>query len=267
MTVATEPLSWTKGREDRHARTNAITQQLSDCPDEARPILLEQLIEANMVVADSIVSRYRGRGIATDDLRQVAYLALTKAAQRFDPAAGPGFLAFAVPTIRGEVRRHFRDHGWMVRPPRRIQELQPAIGLARTELTRALGRPPTPAEIALELDEEIDDVLEALDAQGCFSPASLDLPTLEDGSTTLGDSLTGPDDDQDAAEARLMLAPAVRHLSERDRRILRLRFVEELTQREIAADIGVTQMQVSRLLTRILGDLRASLGSMDAPAA
>ena len=123
-----------------------------------------------MPVADSVVSRYRARGIATEDLQQVAYLALTKASRRFDPDAGHDFLSFCVPTIRGEVRRYFRDKGWMVRPPRRIQELQQRLTRARTDLTTSLGRPPSPSELAQHLGEDVSAVREAMDGQGCFSP-------------------------------------------------------------------------------------------------
>ncbi len=215
-----------------------------------------------MPVADSVVARYRSRGIATEDLQQVAYLALTKAARRFDPDAGHDFLSFCVPTIRGEVRRYFRDKGWMVRPPRRIQELQQRLTRARADLNTSLGRPPTPDELAEHLEETPADIREALDGQGCFSPTSLDRPVSDESGSTLGELIGHHDDQQAAAEARVALAPVVRRLSRRDRHIIELRFFEGLTQREIADDIGVTQMQVSRLLTRIFRDLREELGAV-----
>jgi RNA polymerase sigma-B factor len=248
-------------RASRARCTDEITAELADCPESARRArLVEQLISVNMSVADAIVSRYRSRGIATEDLKQVAYLALTKAAQRFDPRAGHDFLSFSVPTIRGEVRRHFRDHGWMIRPPRRIQELQQRLTRSQADLSVSLGRPPDVAELAEELHETQADVREAMDGQGAFTPASLDRPVGDDGgSTPLGELLGGPDEERAAAEARVVLAPVVRRLSGRDRRILSLRFFHGLTQREIADDIGVTQMQVSRLLTRILRNLRDDL--------
>jgi RNA polymerase sigma-B factor len=165
-----------------------------------------------------------------------------------------------VPTIRGELRKHFRDHGWMIRPPRRIQELQARINAAEAELSYQLGRSPKPKEIADHLDECTESVIEALASDGCFVPASLDHPAGGDGSTTLGDLLPLDDDEHRAAEARLMLQPVLGDLAERDRLILTMRFYEGLTQREIASRIGVTQMQVSRLLTRILGQLRNRVG-------
>jgi RNA polymerase sigma-B factor len=259
-----------RDRRTRADRTRALVSRLAACTDEPeRHDLTNELAAVNMPVADSVVSRYRSRGIATEDLRQVAYLALTKAARRFDPHAGHDFLSFCVPTIRGEVRRYFRDKGWMVRPPRRIQELQQRITRARSDLSASLGRPPSTEQLALHLDEQPADVREALDGHGCFTPNSLDRPVGDEGGATLGELIQTEDDDRSAAEARVALAPVVRRLNRRDRHILKLRFFEGLTQREIADDIGVTQMQVSRLLTRIFRDLREDLGSVndsDAPA-
>jgi RNA polymerase sigma-B factor len=253
-------------RTRRAERTRALVSRLSgSVSDLERRELTNELAAVNMPVADSVVARYRSRGIATEDLQQVAYLALTKAARRFDPDAGHDFLSFCVPTIRGEVRRYFRDRGWMVRPPRRIQELQQRLSQAQHDLSTTLGRPPLPAELAEHLDEKPADVREALDGQGCFTPASLDRPVGEEGSASLGELISGEEDDQAAAEARVALAPVVRRLSERDRHILELRFFNGLTQREIADDLGVTQMQVSRLLTRIFRDLRAELGPLADP--
>jgi RNA polymerase sigma-B factor len=220
-------------------------------------------------VAIAIAARYRTRGIASEDLQQVACLALVKAAHGYDPEVGHDFLSYAVPTIRGEIKRHFRDLGWMVRPPRRIQELQARITAADGELSQELGRSPRPSEVAAHLDESLEDVTEALATVGCFLPSSLDRPAGDSGTMTVSDLLGGEDPGQEAAEARTVLAPVVRQLCERDRRILLLRFFRGLTQQEIAEDIGVTQMQVSRLLTRIMGDLRRSIeeSTLEEPAA
>jgi RNA polymerase sigma-B factor len=246
-------------RDARERRTREITCALATCVDEARrQALRDELVEINMPVADSVTARYRNRGIDEDDLRQVAYLALTKAAQRFDATSGHAFLAFCVPTIRGELRRHFRDHGWVVRPPRRIQELQQRISSARAQLSATVGGTPSDHDLAAALGEELADVREALDCAGCFAPTSLDARV---GDSTVGDLFGDEERGLAAVEARVVLAPLVRSLSERDRQILRLRFVNGLTQREIAADIGVTQMQVSRLLKRIYRDVRVGLAS------
>lgn len=249
--------------QDRSARTRDLFLRLQDVQSEdERRHLLDAVIVIHLDLAHAEAGRYRSRGIPLDDLRQVAALALTKAARGYDVTTGHDFLSYAVPTIRGELRKHFRDHGWMIRPPRRIQELQARINGAQAELSYALGRSPKPAEIADHLGEGLENVIEALASDGCFVPASLDHPTGGDGSTTLGDLLPLDDDQHQAAEARLMLSPVLQDLAERDRRILNMRFYEGLTQREIAARIGVTQMQVSRLLTRILGQLRSRVGDI-----
>ena len=243
----------------RARRTDAIVSDLrgvrhgADADD-----LTRQLIETNASVARSMASRYRNRGIDLDDLEQVALLGLTKAAQRFDPAAGHDFLSFAVPTIRGELRRHFRDSGWMVRPPRRIQDLQTRIAGAREELESRLGRSSRPSELAAHLGEQTSDVVEALAADGCFTPTSLDA-RVADGSSSLGDLLGEDDHALAQAEAKVMLDPLMRGLTARDRRIVRLRYFQEQTQQEIADSVGLTQAQVSRILTRILTDLRSGL--------
>ena len=257
--VQIHPLAPVEGKE-RARRTDVIVADLRvvepESPDSHD--LTDQLIETNAGVARSMAGRYRNRGIDLDDLEQVALLGLTKAAHRFDPTAGHDFLSYAVPTIRGELRRHFRDAGWMVRPPRRVQDLQARIARAQDELEPQLGRSPRPSEVASHLDEELDDVVEALAADGCFTPTSLDGP-VGDGASTLGDLFGADDRALESAEARVVLAPVLRLLSTRDQRILQLRFVEERTQQEIAQTIGLTQAQVSRVLTRILDDLRTGL--------
>jgi RNA polymerase sigma-B factor len=246
--------------KERARRTDGIVADLRVVQSESSDSrdLTVRLIETNAGVARSMAGRYRNRGIDLDDLEQVALLGLTKAAQRFDATAGHDFLSYAVPTIRGELRRHFRDAGWMVRPPRRVQDLQSRIARAQDELEPRLGRSPRPSEVASHLGVELDDVIEALAADGCFTPTSLDGP-VGDGASSLGDLLGADDRALESAEARVVLGPALRQLSERDQRIVRLRFVEERTQQEIAESIGLTQAQVSRVLTRILDQLRTGL--------
>lgn len=220
-----------------------------------RDLLTDELIEAHLEVARSMALRYRNRGIDLDDLEQVALLGLTKAAHRFDPNAGHAFMSFAVPTIRGELRRYFRDSGWMVRPPRRVQELQARIGQAQDELLALHGRSPRPSDIAAHLDVDVSEVVDALSVDGCFAPASLETPA-GDGTSTLADFLASTDEAYGAAEAAVMLQPAVRQLSARDRRIVYLRFYEERSQEEIGEAVGLSQAQVSRVLNRILKDIR-----------
>ena len=257
--VPRHPLAPVEGKE-RARRTDGIVADLRVVePDSwCSRDLVDQLIETNAGLARSMAGRYRNRGIDLDDLEQVALLGLTKAAQRFDPDAGHDFLSYAVPTVRGEIRRHFRDSGWMIRPPRRIQDLQARIVSAQDELERQLGRSPRPTDLAKHLQEDLADVVEALGADGCFTPTSLDA-TVGDGTSTLGDQLGREDGDLASAEARIVLEPAVGHLSPRDRRIVQLRFFDGRTQQEIAEAVGLTQAQVSRVLTRILADLKADL--------
>ena len=267
MTISREASTAERRRafDERAVRTRELFLSAQSCASEhERRRLMDAVIEMHLDYAHAQAARYRSRGVALDDLRQVAALALTKATRGYDVSTGNDFMSYAAPTIRGELRKYFRDHGWMIRPTRRIQELQARISTAKADLAFELGASPRPTQIAERLGVPVESVLEALASDGCFVPASLDLPVRSDGPATLADLLPGTDDEHQAAEARLMLDPAMGTLSERDRLILRLRFFEGLTQHEVAARIGVTQMQVSRLLTRILAELRHSVG--DVPA-
>jgi RNA polymerase sigma-B factor len=245
-------------RADRSERTRTLIDQLRDTAPEEREPLIAQLVEVNMPVAQSVAARYRRRGIAEEDLEQVAYLALVRVARAYDPARGHDFLSYAVPSIRGEVRRYFRDQGWMVRPPRGIQEMQGRVAAVESELSSRLGHPPSAKELADEIGEPVTDVEEAMAANGCFTPTSLDQVPATDGSA-IADQLGSCDPAMDAAEARVALSPVVRRLSRRERRILEMRFFGQCTQQEIADEIGVTQMQVSRLLGALLHRLREQI--------
>lgn len=224
-----------------------------------RTRLREEVVGLNMPLARSVARRYRDRGIGSDDLDQVAYVGLMKAVNGFNPAAQADFHSYAVPTMRGEVRRHFRDFGWTVRPPRRLQELQQRMRGAAQELTQALGHSPKPSEIAEHLAADVEDVVEALACNGAYTPSSLDLCTGEAGTSTLGDRIGTAEPDLLQLEDRLALAPAVRRLTDRDRRIIRLRYFEDWTQQQIGEDLGISQVQVSRTLARIMRDLRNEL--------
>jgi RNA polymerase sigma-B factor len=245
---------------DRSQMTARLLDEIRHAPDESTAHLLrEEVVVLNMGVAKAIAHRYARRGLNTDDLVQVAYVGLVKAVNGFDPSRERDFLSYAVPTVSGEVKRFFRDYGWTVRPPRRIQELQGRISHVSAEISQRLGRSPRPREVAEALGVDVEEVIDALAADGAFTPSSLDLPVGQEGGATVGEMVTHDDDGFGDAEARIMLAPAVRRLGERDRRIVELRFFEGWTQEQIARDIGVTQMQVSRLLARILHDLRDSI--------
>jgi RNA polymerase sigma-B factor len=226
---------------------------------EERAEIEDQLIRLNMAVAVDATRRFRGRGIATEDLEQVAYVGLVKAVKGFDPDRGHDFLSFAIPTIRGEVRRHFRDLGWAVRPPRSIQEAQTKIIACEGELYQQLGRAPRPSEIAEHLDIDRELVVEALGASGCFAPASLDAPSHEGEEDPISRRLGYSDEGFDLAEARAVLAPVLAKLSRREQLIVEMRFFRGCTQAQIGEAIGVTQMQVSRLLTRLMARMREEL--------
>lgn len=255
MSITTHPTPKAGPRETRRRHTRRLLSAARREPQE-RNRLINEAVELNLEVARSLSSRYTGRGIDREDLEQTATAALVRAARSFDPARSEDFLSYAVPTIRGELKKYFRDSGWMVRPPRRIQELQSRVSAARSRLAQANAREPALAELAEETGETLSAVEEAMAADGCFEPSSLDRRLGDETDATLHDLLPDQDSGFDVAEARLLLEPAVRRLGERDRSILGMRYWEGLTQREIGERIGVTQMQVSRLLTRIVGELR-----------
>jgi RNA polymerase sigma-B factor len=244
---------------NRSEETTRLFAELADAPPSRRADLQEQIVRLNMKVAVDASRRFRARGIATEDLEQVAYLGLVKAVQGFDPDRGYDFLSFAIPTIRGEVRRHFRDLGWTVRPPRSIQETQSKIIASEPALYQELGRAPRPTDIAAHLDIDLETVVDALGASGCFAPASLDAPTHAEADA-LGPRIGFTDPGFDHAEMRAVLEPILARLSPRERLIVEMRFFRGCTQSEIGKEIGVTQMQVSRLLTRLLARLRQEFG-------
>ena len=246
-------------RTTRRAETARILEEASRAESpERRKALHDEVIRLNMQVAGEIARRYHGRGIPGDDLDQVANLGLVKAVQGFDPSHGSDFLSFAVPTIRGEIRRYFRDFGWTIRPPRSVQELQTKITAAEGELFQSLGRSPRPSEIAKHLDVDLELVLDSLAANGCFAPVSLDAPAGADDEA-LTQRLGFDDHGFDVAEARAVLAPLLARLTPRERKIVEMRFFRGCTQSEIGREIGVTQMQVSRLLTRLIARMREQM--------
>jgi RNA polymerase sigma-B factor len=223
----------------------------------------EALVLAHLDLADALARRFPSRSTDADDIRQAARLGLMKAARRFDPSRGFDFTAFATATINGELKRYVRDNGWLIRPPRRLQELFSAIRSVAPELRQRLHRPPTPEELADELGVEQELVREAIGSEPVFLPSSLDAPAVEDGSG-YAERLGSWDERFNRAEAVTMIAKGCRGLSERDKRILFLRFFEDRSQAEIAAEIEVSQVQVSRLLSGILQRLRASIENGEA---
>ncbi|CAN5414367.1 N/A [soil metagenome] len=225
--------------------------------DGRDPALRNELVEAHLGLAEYLARRFANRGEPLDDLVQVASLGLTKAVDRFDPERGLEFTTFATPTILGELKRHFRDKGWAVRVPRRIQELHLRVTRVIDDLSLELGRPPTYPEVAIRAGVSEDEVVEAVDAGSAYRSASLDAGRSDDDeSPGLMGQLGEPDAELDRAERRAAIAPLIAGLPEREQAMLYLRFYEGLTQSEIAQRLGISQMHVSRLLTRSLHQLR-----------
>ncbi|MFL0242947.1 MULTISPECIES: SigB/SigF/SigG family RNA polymerase sigma factor [Mycobacteriaceae] len=221
----------------------------------------DAIIERCLPLADHIARRFEGKGEARDDLLQVARIGLINAVKRFDVEMGSDFASFAVPTIMGEVRRHFRDNSWSVKVPRRMKELHLQIGTASAEMSQRLGRAPTASELATELGIDRDEVLDGLMAGSSYKTTSID-GTAGSGSDerpSLAETLGDVDPGLEKVEYREALRPLLEELPERERTVLVLRFFESMTQSQIAAKVGISQMHVSRLLAKTLAQLREKL--------
>jgi RNA polymerase sigma-B factor len=227
--------------------------------DPRRTELRARLVVAHLPIARNIARRFARRGEPTEDLEQVATVGLMHAVDRFDPGRERDFLSYAVPTIMGEVRRHFRDVAWSVRTPRSVKDRYLAVGTATSRLSQRLGRAPTASEIAAHLAITREEVAEAVAAHGSYHPASLDQTLGEGDDSTLTNVLGIVDPEFDRVEVRSMVHALVASLPDRERRMLALRFVHEQTQAEIAEVLCISQMHVSRLLTRTLAQLRAQV--------
>ena len=217
----------------------------------------DELVTSHLGLAHQLARRFANRGEAHDDLVQVASLALVRAAERFDPERGIMFSTFAAASIVGELKRHFRDRGWAVRAPRRLQELLLEIGSTVERLSQELGRAPTVPELAEAINASEADILEALEAGQSYRASSLDAPLVE--GQTMADSLGSDDEGFNRVDHRSALSKAMESLSARDRTIVNLRFIEGLSQSQIATQLGVSQMQVSRLLAACLRQLRTNM--------
>lgn len=238
--VSTEEL-WSRCRRDRDRRARA------------------ELVERFLPLARKLARRYTGAREPFDDLLQVACVGLVKAVDRFDAGRGTAFSSFAVPTILGELKRYFRDLGWAVHVPRGVQELALKVEECQQQLTSGAGRPPSVHELAEYLELSVEEVLDAMEAGAAHHCVSLEVPRddAEGESGTLADSFGAPDERFALVEASVTISAAARHLSQRDRRVLALRFAEDRTQTQIAEMVGVSQMQVSRILRRALARLTA----------
>jgi RNA polymerase sigma-B factor len=220
----------------------------------------DSIVERCLPLADHIARRFDGRGEPHDDLVQVARVGLVNAVIRFNVDAGSDFVSFAVPTIMGEVRRHFRDNSWSVKVPRRLKELHLQLGAATAELSQRLGRAPTPTELAELLDMDRDEVVEGLVAGSSYNTLSIDSGgSGNEDAPAIADTLGDVDATLDQIENREALRPLLDSLPDRERAVVVLRFFESLTQTQIAERIGVSQMHVSRLLARALTRLRDQL--------
>lgn len=218
----------------------------------------DAVVERCLPLAENIARRFRNRGEPFEDLVQVARIGLLQAVDRFDADAGSEFLAFAVPTMMGEIRRHFRDHGWSVKVPRRFKDLSSQLARARAELSQQLNRTPTASEIASHLELDRQEVVEAIIALSGYSTSSLDAPVPSDGDDgrTASHTFGGADANLDKVLDVETVRPLIAALAQRDRTVLKLRFFEHMTQTQIAERLGISQMHVSRLLARALAELR-----------
>jgi len=239
-----------------------LLAELHGLPESSprRKSLRDQLAQAHMPLVVYLARRFSGRNEPMNDLVQVGSIGLLKAIDRFDPSRGLEFSTYATPTILGEIKRHFRDTGWLIHVPRRAQELQTSVNRARADLSQELGRAPTVAELAKRIDVDEDAVLEALDAARGYSGVPLDVLAAPGESVPEHPMLGVLDAGFEQVEQRELLRGVIAKLPEAEREILLLRFVANKTQTEIAAIVGVSQMQVSRLVARGLKRLRASLG-------
>jgi RNA polymerase sigma-B factor len=254
---------------DARERLRALHRRYreTDDPDEKAGIR-EQLVKGYESLVYFLARKFQNRGEPLEDIAQVGFLGLIKAIDRFDPSLGNEFTTFATPTVAGEIKRYFRDKGWAIRFPRRLQELHQQVLRVNEELKNELNRQPSVQEVAKRLDVEPDEVLEAMEMGPAMTPASLDATIGsgdEDGGRQLAESIGGEDPSLERVEMRDVLARAMQHLTPRERSIMAMRFYDEMSQSEIAKRLGISQMHVSRLQRAALEQLRQHLPSEAAP--
>ncbi len=251
-----------RAHSPERARARALFVRLAELPegDTERAAIRDQLVRMHLPLVEYLARRFRNRGEPLDDLVQVATIGLIKSVDRFDPERGVEFSTYATPTIVGEIKRHFRDKGWAIRVPRRLQELKLSLTKATSELSQTLGRSPTVSEIARHLQMSEEDVLEGLESANAYSAVSLDAPDSgDDEAPAVADTLGVQDESLEGVEYRESLKPLLEKLPPREKRILLLRFFGNMTQSQIATELGISQMHVSRLLARTLAQLRRGL--------
>ncbi len=248
--------------QDLRSRTADLFAALAaaQAGDPAHAAARDGLVQLHMPLVEHLARRFRNRGEPYDDLVQVATIGLIKAVDRFDSDRGVEFSTYATPTILGEIKRYFRDKGWAIRVPRRLQELRLSLTAATAELTQQLGRAPTVGELSERLGLSADLVIEGLESANAYNTLSLDAPDQNDtDSSTVLDALGADDEALENVEYRESLKPLLARLETREKRILTLRFFRGMTQSQIAEEIGISQMHVSRLLARTLTELRTGL--------
>lgn len=235
-----------------------LAQHAEDSPQYEE--IRNQLVQLHLPLVEHLARRFRNRGEPLDDLMQVGSIGLIKSVDRFDPQRQVEFSTYATPTVVGEIKRYFRDKGWAIRVPRRLQELRLSLSAATADLTQELGRSPTVGEISARIGVNEDDVLEGLESANAYSTLSLDAPEAgETEGPSMADALGSEDDALDGVDYRESLKPLLAQLEPREKRILLLRFFRGMTQSQIAADVGISQMHVSRVLARTLSQLREGL--------
>ncbi|MFG2893965.1 SigB/SigF/SigG family RNA polymerase sigma factor [Streptomyces sp. NPDC048248] len=248
---------------DPHDRSGAraMFYRLRELPDGSpeRADLRNTLVRMHLPLVEHLARRFRNRGEPLDDLTQVATIGLIKSVDRFDPDRGVEFSTYATPTVVGEIKRHFRDKGWAVRVPRRLQELRLSLTTATAELSQRHGRAPTVHELAEQIGISEEEVLEGLESANAYSTLSLDVPDTDDESPAVADTLGAEDEALEGVEYRESLKPLLEDLPPREKKILLLRFFGNMTQSQIAQEVGISQMHVSRLLARTLAQLRDKL--------
>ncbi len=231
-----------------------------DGSDAAKATARDDLVRLHMPLVEHCARRFRNRGEPYEDLVQVGTIGLIKSVDRFDLDRGVEFSTYATPTIIGEIKRHFRDKGWAIRVPRRLQELRMQITAASAELTQSLGRSPTPSELAARIGCSTEDVIEGIESSNAYATLSLDAGAdSEDGALSMLDTMGIDDAGLEHIELRESIKPLLESLPLREKNILMLRFFKNMTQSQIAVEVGVSQMHVSRLLTKTLDHLREAL--------
>ena len=265
-TGVAEPTARSERIAADRARARAMFTELAamGADDVRRARLRDELVEIHLPLVEYLARRFRNRGEPLDDLVQVATIGLIKSVDRFDLERAVEFSTYATPTIVGEIKRHFRDKGWAIRVPRRLQELKLSLTKATSELSQKNGRSPTVAELAKHLGLTDEEILEGLESANAYSAVSLDAPDGgDDDSPAVADSLGVMDDALEGVEYRESLKPLLDKLAPREKRILLLRFFGGMTQSQIAGELGISQMHVSRLLARTLAQLREGLLAED----